>query len=67
MRLSRATLLATLEGVRISRRKCSACKNLLIETDNINNDLDVRNTLVLLADRGGLSTLKQYCHGRMPS
>ena len=44
----------------ISRRKCNSCKDLLIETDNINDDLDARNALVLLADGGSLSTSKQY-------
>ena len=46
------------------RRKCTSCKDLLIDSENIpclTEVTDVKNLLIAIADRGGLSTPKQYC------
>ena len=46
------------------RRKCTACKDLLIDRENIPSLGDVskvKDLLVAMADRCGLSAPKQYC------
>ena len=44
----------------ISRRKCTACKDLLIDPEIIPTLGDVSGVKAM-ANRGGLSALKQYC------
>ena len=52
-------------GRRISRkRKCTACKDLLIDTEIISSLGDVsevKDLRLAMADRGGLFSPKQYC------
>ena len=46
------------------RRKCTACKDLLIDRENIPSLGDVpevKNLLLAMADLGGLFAPKQYC------
>ena len=46
------------------RRKCSSCKNQLIETEHIptlSNISEAKDVLLALADHSGLSAPKQYC------
>ena len=45
------------------RRKCSSCRNMLVERDYLPSSIvsDNRDALVAMADRGGLSAPKQYC------
>lgn len=46
------------------RRKCKACKELLIDSESTLSLSDVseaENLLIAMADRGGLSVPKQYC------
>ena len=46
------------------RRKCSSCKDQLVETEHIptlSNVSEAKDVLLALADHGGLSAPKQYC------
>ena len=55
-------------GRRIScRRKCSSCKNLLVDSDelvSIPDDMpSIATDLIQAANRGGLSVPTEYCFG----
>ena len=51
----------------LGRRKCTSCKDLLTDGDNIpcrtevTDVTDIENLLITIADHGGFSTPKQYC------